>query len=508
MRKIVLLIFILLTCQNVFAVRLNDVESEKMIILLELQLQAKIKRALNTVLDISDIHISVSAKMDKRNSLLDENFERSQFDYLPLLVRDQVGVKKSYAIDSYLIRVVSASKLSIIDQQKISKIIDGELSNRKHELNFVVIMRATFLDKTIKFWDNNIRPHIFFALGLIICSILIMLFLFWATLKVIALFRSENSFFNKIHRSKVEELIKFIRDSVSKDKDIIKKVIIENKKDILGVKSLIPYLSSQFCTEEIIPKPILIRIVNEDRYLSEEKFISWLRDISERVATVAIKEGSNLKKNDINDLILVKFRNLHPDLLVKALKEINDPSVYGVAFRYINDVKIDEVMSKFDTPVWDEVDNTTISNLNHNKILKMIIKEVKKSTNHKSIDEIPKKNITDQPPEININKHENLQNNHLDNITDWLSQIPGSYLEQKLIDREIGEIAEILNSLSDSNRYVIISNMQQDQVNEAVKRLEAKALDENDSSVLDSFLEEIKHDYQNGKFQIDEKKIA
>ena len=524
-------------CQNLFAQSALDVESEKMVFNLESQLQTKIKNVLQAVIGRENFHVSVSVMLGDGENLIDKNFDKSPFDYLPLRARDQIGARKKVLfIESYDLRIFSNTVFIASDKKKIQDIVKKELGNRKHNINFSVINGGGFLPRVEQLTTDVVSSGIFIGVFAFLGAAILFVLLFLLSKKIYINFKNSKSVLNHIHGSNVDELIKFIRKNVKKDNSVIEKAIENSPKEVLGIKSLIPYLDSKFDVKKIIPKTMMLRVSSEDETLSESDFSSWLKEFSERVAaqilmsgdkdvsmaeekveetkeepkkeapaeisaqeaidnlmqeTSAIPEQEKTEKPvSIDDIILLKYNTIEDDQLIITLKDLNDLECLAVAIEQGTDMQKKKIKSIINASIVEKSAAVNIKSLDQEMILNKIIRHANgeiKPDNVFDISESDKKKVVWSPENI--------------------IKIPGNYLQYKLETRSVDEIANILGPLSDSNRYYIISHLKKETVEEVMQNLSNRQISKIDSKKLDSFFKEINQDYINGDFDVDKKAV-
>src|SRR3989339_1925147 len=123
-----------------FAGYTSDVQSEKEISLLELQLQSRINQVIRIVFEDLNFYASVTVKLDERKSAVEKNLENNELDYLPLVIKDQVDSDKNFLkIDGYDIRIVSATNYSSEIKNQIKQLIEGEFKGKKYNVSFIYV---------------------------------------------------------------------------------------------------------------------------------------------------------------------------------------------------------------------------------------------------------------------------------------------------------------------------------------------------------------------------------
>ncbi|OFZ26179.1 MAG: hypothetical protein A2381_08670 [Bdellovibrionales bacterium RIFOXYB1_FULL_37_110] len=521
-----------------FAGYTSDVQSEKEISLLELQLQSRINQVIRIVFEDLNFYASVTVKLDERKSAVEKNLENNELDYLPLVIKDQVDSDKNFLkIDGYDIRIVSATNYSSEIKNQIKQLIEGEFKGKKYNVSFIYVGANGLVSKIRSVFRSvlvdNLGNWLMFILtaGLGFFGYQLYKRRTWLT----------QTHLNVLAHSNVDELVKFIRSEISKNKNILKVLVKEERSDLLGLKTLMPYLQIQFVPEDIFMKSTLIRMEQEKGFYTALEFDNWLKGFSERISAKLIKEGNGPMTKKLDETVLAGLKNVHTDILVKTLKEINDVSTYAVVFHYLDEVMIKKLSSKFDRPFWAELSPKDLYELNHEHIIKNVINrskkfvgiDVVKVTDEKtrSTDEMIAqvfatygKNVTlNETSPDTLDQSLNMFAEKLETDTseaqvinfckpDWtkegITKLPANYLTRKFEFKTAEEIASLLVSLPKSTRYFIISHIPQDKVNTIMMILESITEDGKSQEALDCFLKEIASDYHEGLFQLNEKKAA
>ncbi|GEM_PF-6859643 len=447
---ILFLILGLLCLIPAIADEMINAEHERVILQLESQISEKLDKAISNNWTELDLYVSVHVVTTNAKEEVTALTEKNTLDYLPLVAREGLlQHPNSLYIKRYDLKVVSLAKLTPVEKLKIESIIEGELEGRSYQLNYSVIDDVGFLHKLTKLSNSFFKSELFWLALYFVSSLGVIIVVGLALFKLFALVKIRKSKLNKVGSANVEELISFVKNTLSENSTILKKVVQDEEDDILGVKSLIPYLESLYPPEQIFPKSILIRVANESRFSSEKDFARWLQKFSERVTEKKLKT-------------IVKEKA--PLAVAKPVEHVS------------------EVIDTVPAPVKPLSENP------HEKV------------SNDDIDDIINQLLAGKASE----EAASLLRFTKDNLT----QLPSSYIEQKLERRNVKELAKILKPLSDGSRYFMISCMSEQKSTEVVKAVDAMTPSDENPKYLNGFLDEINNDYVEGKFLLDENKAA
>jgi hypothetical protein len=486
-------LFLLLLVQSIFAFS-NNIESEGLIFQLEERLEEKIRHSINLVTNNDNIHVSVLVKFSENSSMIEKNYEKNQFDYLPLIVKESVGGQKNkYPIESYLIKIMSSAPLIQQEIESINKVIQTNMVGRNHDVEYVVIKRATTFLHIHNALENFFKSSIFNGLLLSSFFIVSMFYLINLTRKNMSSVANNKSVLNQIHSSNHHDLIYFIRSALLKNVNILKDSVGQTQRDILGLKSLVPYLETHFNLDEIIHHSSLLRIGNEKNYYSEDEFSLWLKECSEKITSNSLKNYS-AKEKEIEPTLLVRLRNTHLDFILRALEDINQKDAYSLVLEVIGQDNLFRSISPTHYPLFEGTNDSNLSIHEKEYLINNILNQIDKDKGAYSNDNL-----------VKMNKH---SQEKFEWTKDNLSLIPFDYIKSKLIGKLEEEIAEIISPLSDKERYFMMTHIDSESMDVNLIMNKLETLENHGTSELDQFIQEIQNDYNNNIFDIEAKKVG
>lgn len=336
--KLILAFVMFLYSASLIAQNRISLEVQTKITALEKATQTRLEKLLEIALDRNDLFVDVDLKVVERKEK--GNTKNQRLEYLPLLANGSVPQQlQGHKISGFTLTVLSKQGFSLAEKKKVNEVIQGIFNNEAVEVKFSKLIEGSAEGVFSRFWKHftDFRLAYWLLYGFVLIGLYYGIVRFRMHLKRL------QSKVSNVHQYNLSELIKFIKSHLDKNRNILKFILKDERSDIMGFKSLIPFVDVYFQIPELVSSPYLYSVAEEKNFYTEDEFYFWMKDLSERITHYYLKEIpqiSSIKEEShkiwpVEDLSLVpslylirKLRTRSQDELVKIIEGLSDGQKY------------------------------------------------------------------------------------------------------------------------------------------------------------------------------------